>query len=474
MIDIKKEQGTHIKSTNKTKKIMMHLFIALMPLILFSFYKNGILPYQNGYISVLEMLRPILMILVASLTCVVSEIVYFKFIDKKDNIKELIKESYSIFPGLFLALTLPLYTPFSILIVGSIIATIVGKMIFGGFGNNIFNPALIGRLFVMSAYGVVIINNGGYFNLQEVDTISTATPLANAFIQDGIGSYETLVKPFGSLFNFFVGTVPGSLGETSALFAIIGFIYLAINKVIKVTIPLSYVATVFVMTYLIGSYNNLGLWFPLFHILSGGLMFGAIFMATDPVTSPTTGIGQVLYGIMLGILTVVFRFLTPEPEGVLTSILTMNMFVFLLDKTGAKSRLKFKKAVIPFLVSWIMIVGIGFYIANSYQVVVTKDPNFEIVDKIIANNEVKYIATQKGYVGLIKAEVIIKDGIITKFEVIEQSESFYQRIIDADYANKLVSEQANLKDVDTVSNATVTSRAMKTLLINVMEDYYEE
>ena len=474
MIEIKKEQGTHIKSNNKTSKIMRHLFIALLPIIIFSFYKNGIVPYQNGYLTILGMLRPLLMVLIAALTSLISEIIYFKFIDKKDNVKELIKESYSFFPGIFLALTLPLYTPYSIIVVGSIIATIVGKMIFGGFGNNIFNPALIGRLFVMSAYGVTIINNGGYFNLQELDTISSSTPLANAFVQNGIGTYDLLVKPFGSLMDFFIGNVPGSLGETSALLAIIGFVYLVFNKVIKATIPITYIATVFVMTYLIGSYNNLGLWFPLFHIFSGGLMFGAIFMATDPVTSPTTGVGQIMYGLMLGILTVVFRFLTPEPEGVLTSILTMNMLVFILDKTGAKSRLKFRHAIAPFVIAWILIIGIGFSIANSYQVVVLKDPNFNIVEKTISNNEVKYIATQKGYVGLIKAEVIIKNNLITKFEIIEQNESFYQRIIDANYAQKLLDEQANLKDVDTVSNATVTSGAMKKLLINIMEDYNEK
>ena len=474
MIEINKKVGTHIKSNNQNSKMMIHLLISLIPVILFSFYKNGIMPYQSGNVTFLGMLRPLLMVIIASLTSVLSEIFYYKFVDKKSDIKESLKKSYAIFPGLFLALTLPLYTPYSILIFGSIIATIIGKMVFGGFGNNIFNPALIGRLFVMSAYAVVIMENGGYLNMHEVDTISTSTPLANAFSKDLIGTYDTLVKPFGSLWDFFVGTIPGSLGETSSLFILVGFLYLAINKVIKVTVPLTYVLTVFIMTYFIGSYNNLGIWFPLFHVLSGGLMFGAVFMATDPVTSPTTNIGQIIYGIMLGILTVTFRFLTPEPEGVLTSILTMNMFVFILDKTGAKARLKFQNALIPFVIVWVAIISIGLYIANSYQKTDLTDPNFKIVQKNVSNNQTKYIATQKGYVGLIKAEIIIKDNSITKLEIIEQNESFYQRIIDADYANKIIEQQNNLKDIDTVSNATVTSSAIKKLVINVMEDYNEK
>jgi Na+-translocating ferredoxin:NAD+ oxidoreductase subunit D len=112
----------------------------------------------------------------------------------------------------------------------------------------------------------------------------------------------------------------------------------------------------------------LELWFPLFHILSGGLLFGAVFMATDPVTSPTTQIGQLLFGLYLGILTVVFRFLTPEPEGVLTSILTMNMFVYLIDKLGAKARFKFRKTIMPFVIAWSLIIGLGMYISTTFEV----------------------------------------------------------------------------------------------------------
>jgi Na+-translocating ferredoxin:NAD+ oxidoreductase subunit D len=197
--------------------------------------------------DVYGLFKPLTMVAIAIITSIISELAYYKFIMKKTEYKAFLEQSYSMLPGLFLALTLPLNTPLSIVIVGSFIASIIGKMIFGGFGNNIFNPALIGRLFVMSAYGINIINSGGYLNAYEVDTIAKATPLSNVSVINGIGTYDTLVKPFGSLWDFFIGSIPGSLGETSALLIIIAFLYLTITKVIKWTIPITYVLTVFVM-----------------------------------------------------------------------------------------------------------------------------------------------------------------------------------------------------------------------------------
>ena len=469
------EKGTHIKSMNMTSKIMRHLLIALLPIIIFSFYKNGIIPFMHNNTNLLGLFRPLLVILVASLTSFMSEIIYYRFLLKKEGmeLKEIMKNSYSFIPGLFLGLILPLYTPFLIVIFGSIIATVIGKLLFGGFGSNIFNPALVGRLFVVSAYGLAIANNGGFLNGYEVlDTIAHSTPLTNASLVKGIGTYQTLVAPYGSLWNFFFGTMPGSLGETSALLCLIGFIYLTINKVIKWKIPVVYLLTVFVMTFLIGNYNGLGIWFPLFHLLSGGLMFGAVFMATDPVTTPTTPIGQVLFGLCLGLLTVTFRFLTPAPEGVLTSILTMNMFVFLIDRIGAKGRFAFRKVVMPLLIIWVLIIGVGLYIANRYQVPVTiTDPNYHVISKIIDGNNTTYIVTQKGYMSTIKGEIVINNGSVITYTVLQEGDSFYQKITGADYLNKLIAGQNDLANTDTVSGATFTAHCLKNMLINTLGDY---
>lgn len=468
MRDFHFESGTHIKSNDSTRRMMMHLLIALLPIIIFSFYKNGIIPYQEGYVGIYGLFKPLLMIILAAGTGFIAEIGYYHFINQGKKLKDFMKDSYGFIPGIFLALVLPLNTPLIIVVIGALVASIIGKMLFGGFGNNIFNPALIGRLFVVFIYGITIYNNGGYLNAYEVDTIAKATPLTNGGLANGIGTYQTLVAPYGNLWNFFLGTIPGSLGETSTLLILIAFIYLAINKVIKLAIPIAYVVTVFVMTYLIGHYNGLGLWYPMFQILSGGLMFGAVFMATDPVTSPVTPIGQILYGLFLGILTVTFRFLTPEPEGVLTSILVMNLFVFVIDKVGIKSRFKFRSAVIPFVMAWILIFGLGMYISTTFKVV---DTDFAIISKDKTGTTTTYVATQKGYISTIKAKVVISDNQVTTYTVIEQGDSFYQMIIDSDYLNKLLEEQTSLEDADTVSGATFSSAAYKQLLINVLNDY---
>lgn len=459
--------GPFIKSENKTTKIMKHLLIALTPIIIFAFIKNGIIPYWKGYTNIIGLFYPLIFILISTLATFTFETIY-TIIFEKQNIKNCIQNSHSIFPGLFLGLILPINTPITLLILAALVSSIIAKMLFGGFGNNIFNPALVGRLFIISAYMVVIGKNGGYLNSYELDTLSSATPLTNAGMLNGIGTYETLIKPYGSLMNFFIGTIPGAIGETSALLCILGFIYLTYFKAIKWKIPVTYILTVFAITYVIGGMNDLGIWYPLFQILSGGLMFGAVFMATDPVTSPVTPIGQVLYGMFLGILTVIFRFLTPFPEGVLTSILTMNMFVMILDKIGALARFNFKITLIPFIIAWVLILGLGVGISINYNSE-QKDENFNIISKEINGTTINYIVTQKGYSGIIKAKIVIDNGKVTQFEVLEQEDSFYQKIEEEKFVERLKENG----EADTISGATVTSTALKTMLKNTLYDYNE-
>ena len=471
---MEKIKGPYMRSKTKTSNMMLNLVISLIPIIIFTFYKNGVIPYIAGKSNLLGLFYPLIFILIPTISAGIFEGIYAKVFLKEKKLKKFLINSYSFIPGLFLGLILPINTPISVLIFGALVSSISGKMLFGGFGNNIFNPALIGRLFIISTYAIVISNNGGYLNNYEIDAISGATPLSNASIVEGIGTYDTLVKPYGTLLDFFIGTIPGAVGETSALLCIIAFIYLTITKTIKWRIPLFYVSTVFLMTMLIGFTNGVGLWYPLFQILSGGLLFGAVFMATDPVTSPTTPFGQVIYGLSLGILTVVFRYLTPYPEGVLTSILTMNMLVFIIEKIGIKARNNENKMILPIIIFITLILGIPFMISPKFKVEENKkDTNYNIISSEKNGNNVTYVVTQKGYVGNIKASITINNSKIVKLEILEQNESFYQKIIDADYINKLLNEQNTIKEVDTVSGATVTSTALKKMVINTLEDYGE-
>lgn len=469
-MDFEVENGPFLKSKNKTSKMMLHLFIALLPIIIFSFYKNGIIPYQKGLTDIKGLLLPLMVIILPTLTSFLTEILYATIFLKKDGL-DYVKNSFSIFPGLFLGLIMPLNTPFSMLILGAFIATFIGKIIFGGFGNNVFNPALIGRLFIITAYSATL---GGYIyhNAYELDTIASSTPLSNAGVISGIGSYQTLVKPYGNLMNFFIGTIPGAVGETSALLCLVAFLYLTITKTIKWRIPVFYISTVFIMSFIIGAFNDLERTYSLFQILSGGLMFGAVFMATDPVTSPTTFTGQVLYGISLGILTVVFRNLTPYPEGVLTSILTMNMLVFIIDSIGVKSRFN-KKYAVPFFVILITLsLIISCYIGLRYKNVSTDvDNDFQIYSKTIDGDTVTYMAGEKGYSSILKAKIIIKNNKVTDMVVLEQNDSYYSKVENENYINSLIKNQESLDNLDTIAGCTFTSNGLKKMLINTLNDY---
>lgn len=460
-----KLKGPFIKSENNTSKMMFNLTLCLGVIALFSFYKNGIIPFMHEKTNVIGMFYPLLFILTSTITTQLTEIVYGKFILKTKDLKTFIKNSYGFVPGLFLGLMLPINTPIYALIFGSIIAIIVGKMIFGGFGNNIFNPALIGALFITATYSLAITSNGGYLNAYEVDTITHATPLSN--IVNGIGTYDTIVKPYGTILDFFIGTIPGAVGETSALLCILGLIYLTITKTIKPRIPLYYISTVFILTMFIGLYNNIGLWYPIVKVLSGGLLFGAVFMATDPVTSPITKKGQILYGISLGILTVTFRYLTSFPEGVMTSILTMNMIVFILDKIGIKKNKAFIITLVLLILSGF---AISYSIADGYKHPSLIDKDFRIIS-VEEKDEVIYTVSQKGYESTIKGIIKIKDNKVTSIEILEQNDSFFKRVEEKDYINYLIKNQDNLDNVDTITGATYSSNGVLKMLKNTLKDY---
>ena len=231
--------------------------------------------------------------------------------------------------GLLLAMTLPHTVPYWQAALGSVFAIIVVKALCGGLGQNIFNPALAARAFLLFIYPVGLTR---YVSL-GVDAVSSATPLHH-MVMPGL--------PEESLMDMFLGRCPGSIGELSALALLIGGIYLVIRKVISVRIPLAYLGTVAVITILFPKAGTNVEWM-LYSLLSGGVMLGAIFMATDYATSPATAWGQVIFGIGCGALTVVFRYFGIFPEGVTYAILLMNALVWVIDRYTAPRRFGVKK-----------------------------------------------------------------------------------------------------------------------------------
>jgi len=198
-------------------------------------------------------------------------------------------------------------------------------------------------------------------------------------------------------------------------------------------------------------------------------------MATDPVTSPITKSGQVIYGLGLGILTVVLRYLTPYPEGVLTSILTMNMLVFIIDSLGVKIKFNKNKIIIPVVVLSIIMISMSFVIGNKLKSSITKkDTSFEIVSKDIKGKNATYVVLQQGYSSKIKIEVIINNDKIDNIEILEANDSFFGKVTDSNYTETLKNNQNDLEDCDTVSGATISSTAVKKAIINVLADYRGE
>ena len=376
-------KGPHIRRADfgklNTKTMMMDVIIALIPLIIFAWIKNGIMPFASkvANTNVWTMFKPLVFILIGGASAYLYEALYYLFFIKTEKIdnKEVkvypfkkAWNTYGIIPGLMLAMILPLNTPIWVLLIGSLFTIWVGKMIFGGFGYNLFNPALVGYIFVMTAFYGVISKNGGYLNPKEVvDLVSGATPLSDfKNVLSGAETLENVISNHGSLFNFFLGLRSGSLAETSGLLIVVAFIYLVIKKVIDWKMPIIYVGTVFVLSYIVGAFIGypLTLNFALFSILNGGVLFASVFMVTEPVTSPRNDMGKVMYAIFIGLLTVTLRFLSDMPEGASTAILFMNMFTPMIDLSCAKLRVEdqTKKKILSYSVYIFIILAISLYL----------------------------------------------------------------------------------------------------------------
>lgn len=470
MKNFKVRKGNYIKSDNSTTNMMYSILIILVPFIIFATYKNGIYPVIKGYGNLYTVFRPLIFAALSSLICLLIEYLYYLIKKDKKSIYFLFSESYAIIPGVFLSLIIPINTPIWLVILGSAIASI-SKMIMGGFGKNKLNPALVGALFITIIFSSL---TGGYLNPYEVDAMSSATPLSNMTASSYVLTYDNLVSPYGSLLNFFFGNIPGSIGETSALLCLVSFIYLIYKKIIKWRIPCFYIGTVTLISLIICFTKDIGLWFVLFNLLSGGLLFGAVFMATDPVTTPISHTGQIIGGIILGIITMVIRYLTPLPEGVLISILILNILTIIINHLTIKAYGKKYIQIISIIVTIIIAILVAFVISDN----VTNKPlddTYKIISKQKNSSTTTYEVSGKGYAGKgsLKLKIIFTKDKITNIEIIKSNETYTNMIYDNNYLNKILSNQDNLDNLDTISGCTYSSKYLKEIVEKTKEDYYK-
>ena len=307
----------HIHTTETTRKLMSGVIIALVPAVI-----SSVLFFGAGAAIVMS---------TAIISCVAFEYLIQRFILGKPV---SITDGSAVVTGLLLGLNLPSNVPVLSIVIGSLVAIGVAKMTFGGLGNNPFNPALVGRVFMLISFPVQMTTwpvpkglSTGY-----TDAVTGATPLA--ILKEGLKNGESLSQLMSNIpetIDMILGKMGGSIGEVSALALIIGLVYMLFKKIITWHIPVSVIGSLMGFTAILWLINPEAYASPVFHLLSGGLLLGAIFMATDYVTSPMSAIGMIVYGCGIGLLTAVIRIWGAYPEGVSFAILIMNAFVPLMN-----------------------------------------------------------------------------------------------------------------------------------------------
>ncbi|MBQ8551687.1 MAG: RnfABCDGE type electron transport complex subunit D [Clostridia bacterium] len=300
----------HIRAYDTTRTIMLDVCIALLPALIWGIYIFG--------------LRALSVVLISVIFAVLSEFVWEKLMKKPVTVLDF----SAVVTGMLIGMNLPVSVPLWIPAVGSIFAIIVVKQLFGGLGKNFVNPALAARVFLFAwpAHMNTFVSPETSLSPLAVsvpDVVASATPLSA--LKNGIMPTST------TLFNSVLGFESGCIGEVSALLLTAGFVYLLVRRVITWHIPVAFIGTVFVLAYIFPQ-SAPTLDFALYEIFSGGLFLGAIFMATDYVTSPITTKGRIIYGIGCGALTVFIRYFGGYPEGVSFAILIMNLLVWYLDR----------------------------------------------------------------------------------------------------------------------------------------------
>ncbi len=300
----------HIRGNFRTNRIMLDVVLALLPALAVGIGKFGfrVIPVTSICIGAA--------IISEWLYCIVAKVG-----------RNTTADGSAIVTGLLLAMTLPHTVPYWQAALGSAFAIIFVKCLCGGLGQNIFNPALAARAFLMLIFPVGLTRYAG------LDGVTAATPLHHMVMP---------ALPEESILDMFLGNCPGSIGEISALALLLGGAYLVYRKVISLRIPAAYLGTMAVLTLVFSKTGDPIAWM-LYSLLGGGVMLGAIFMATDYATSPATPVGQVIYGIGCGILTVFFRYNGLYPEGVTYAILIMNALVWFIDRHTAMRRFGTKK-----------------------------------------------------------------------------------------------------------------------------------
>lgn len=427
-MEFKYRANPNARDKLSTKQIMLHLVIGLLVVYAFGLY--------HAYTLGTKYLTNAVVLMVVALVCAIGTEVIWA-LATKEKVIDYVSNSFGWVTAIIIVLTVTYDTHPYAVGVATIIAIFFGKLVFGGFGQNIFNPAGIGRAVIGTSFAGTKI----------VDALSGATPAAT-FNSAGwlikASEFSTYLEDFGGLKNLYLGLYEGAIGETSTILLILVCIYLAVKKVLDWRIPVVYVGVIFVGTAIIGFVNGIGLTYPLVFIATGGIFFGAVFMLTDPVTAPSTKVGKVIYAGIAAIITVLIRLFANLPEGVVFSILIANMLTCVIEKLTDGCQIdnqkKFNIVVPVFLVVLVAAIaacGSGLT-KNSYKsiyalpefdhgntVKIKADDivalNTSLAETVVKSHEGNtWDITAKGFNyegGKNRFTIVVEDGVITSMEL---------------------------------------------------------
>lgn len=437
-------------NTHSTQRIMFELTLCLLILFAFGTTYYG-MTYGANYV-----VQSLTLLITSIVSGLVYEAVFAKIIKKP--VKQYLLDSFSWVTSIILVLMLPINTGVYAIIIGNFFAIVFAKLLFGGFGQNIFNPAGVGRIVILKSFAAATV----------ADMSTGATPISDVASKAwsvAANSWEPFLETYGGWTGLLTGWHGGAIGETSVLLIALMGVYLVWRRVIDWRIPVFYVGTVFVLTLVIGSLGGLGVQYAMFHILAGGLMFGAVFMATDPVTNPTHPLGRVIFAVGAGILTVLLRTKASMPGGVVFAIVLMNMLTPLIERSlYGNQRVILKKGLITLGSVFVVGLVMAGLIGNSIEKVeiIADEINAEVVSVEGNKVTVKAPGFKPNATNTFIVEIV--EGKVVSIENTEFSDSDPQGkpAVAKSYLEKYVGKgYEDIDAIDAATQATYTSESVK-------------
>ena len=475
-MEFKYQAAPHCRLKNSTSAIMMHLTIGLLVVYLASLYRCYCLGEAYLY-------QAIILMLVSNTVAIVSEAIWAKIHHK--NVKDYLKTSFPWVTAIILTLTVQVNTDPYALGVATFIAIFFGKLVFGGFGQNIFNPAAVGRAVIFASFAGNV----------SADLITSATPVSTLAKFGQIATandFSIFLNDFGGIGNLAFGMYQGALGETFSILIILVGIYFVLFNVIDWRIPFTYLGVLFLGSLLVGLNHGLGIEYALYSVLTGGAIFGAVFMLTDPVTSPTTRVGKIIFASFAAFVTIAIRYYANLPEGVIFSILLANIMTAVIDKALSAKQVDNINKLNIYAISSVVLAVVGIFVlglgltSSTYQSVNqvvdfessgtlslsgNYDPQNARVERLEEN---VYRVTTDGY-GMLDEElgggngengysenvfdIIVENAKVKNIKIVNYGDTVdnYDKSIEA-FLKGFIGKGIN-DSVDFVSSATITSKS---------------